>query len=413
MAIERYSPTANSDSHAFVEHLLLLWQRKLTIVGFAVAVGVLTYLAMWFVPEEFEAKAAVYVNKMNIYDIPPVSPMTVAALAQNPELLKAVYDDYAARYGRKPGDFEKFVKQFEVKTDILQDTTVKKEISPVLELKVKYRGREETAFLLRSWLEHLVRKFGNVSVEEARLRRAAMNRQDEALDKELRNLESERASLANQLVHQRKLIAEMLDILAPADYPEIPLYTAKFQERGVNNFEVYVNQRVPKPEGLMRKYLVHRLELERARAGLADAVTTPIAQLEKEEQVLSATISQCQEQLRQLEKVAASIEERLATVTRNIEEKRRERQQLHNALDIFSAIASAYVSWDGKGLPAGADIRVLSMPVTPDLRVWPKRTLVAALAMVLAAILCVFYLALRHMVESWNQKQTSPLPPRV
>lgn len=401
MAIERMSPHEGTlPPSRLLDNLQYLWSLRKLIVGIAILVGILTYGLTWLIPEEFEAKGAVYVARMSIYDIPPLNPATAATLAKNPELLRAVYDDFAAKFGTKPGDFEKFVKQFDIKSETLQDTTVKKEVSPVLEMSVRFRGREQTKFLLEAWQKHFIQKFGNVSLEEARLRAESMDKRARALEGELSQLDAEKAQLAARLVRERKFLAETLDVLAPSELPEESERAQIIKEKGGSNVQLNIFQPVPKPEGLLGRYWRLQWELARARAGLADPSTTPVARLVAEESVLSATIATSQHQIEQIEKRLASTAERLAVLSRLIEEKSTELQHLHSALDIYRNVAACYVPWDGRGLPKGSDLQVISAPVMPELRVWPKRTLIAGIAALLAVVLVSALLLLRHMLDS-------------
>lgn len=363
-------------------HLLLLWTRCWYILGVALVVAVLTYGAMWLVPEEFEASAAVYVNRMDVYDIQAINPNTVMSLAKNPELLRAVYDDFVAKFGVKPGDFEKFVKQFDVKSEILQDTTVKREVSPVLELKVRFRGREQTRFLAESWVRHLVRKYGNVALDEAAIRADAMAKQDERLASELRRLDAEKAQLESRLARDRKFYAEILDVLAPSDLPASFLNASAREQSQVT----LIHQPVPKPEGLLARYARLQLELDRLRAGLRGETTQTVEQLAAEEKVLSGSILRLENQLQVLQESLARTQEALGTVTREYQLKRTEQEKLHAALDIYRSVAAARVNAEADGLPIASNVRAVSMPVMPELRVWPKRTLVAAGAAVAAVI---------------------------
>jgi hypothetical protein len=389
MAIERSSSKNQSPvvaSSPMQAHLLLLWTRRWYILGVALVVAVLTYGAMWLVPEEFEASVAVYVNRMDVYDIQAINPNTVMSLAKNPELLRAVYDDFVAKFGVKPGDFEKFVKQFDVKSEILQDTTVKKEVSPVLELKVRFRGREQTRFLAESWVRHLVRKYGNVALDEAAVRADAMGKQDERLGNELRRLDAEKAQLESRLARDRKFYAEILDVLAPSDMPEALEPRQIAVDKNASNLQVMIHQPIPKPEGLLARYARLQLELDRLRAGLRAETTQTVEQLAAEEKVLSGSIVRLENQLQVLQESLARTQEALGTVTREYQLKRTEQEKLHAALDIYRSVAAARVSAEADGLPIASNVRAVSMPVMPELRVWPKRTLVAAGAAVAAVI---------------------------
>ncbi len=403
MAIERSHPNQSSSAaQPVAERFLYLWSRRALIASVTLAVAILGYVAMWFVPEEFECSAAIYVNRLHIFDISPLNPTTVKGLAKNPELLREVFDDFTMKYGRKPGEFEKFIRQFDVKSEILQDTTVRKEVSPVLELTVRYRGREQTRFLLESWIVHLVRKFGNLSCDEAKQRVEVMEKQHAALEKKLRSLEAEQSLLSSQIVRERKLLAEALDTLAPAELPE--LRENLLQASARNATQVYINQPISKPEGLLGRYYRLQVDLERTRLGSESQTSSP-AELAAEERALSATISRLQSEIREHERSLAQLQERLTAVTRGIQETIEERARLRDPLDRFRAVAASYRAWDGQGLPTAGDLRAVSMPVMPELRVWPKRTLVGAVAGIAAFMLSVAGLLLGHSLRRWTAYQ--------
>ncbi len=383
--------------------LIYLWQRKHWPVGIALVVAVLTYGAMWFVPEEFKTSAVVYVNRLQYYDQHQVNPNTVVMLAENPELLRQVYDDFTEKFGRKPGDFEKFVKQFEAKTETLQDTTVKKEVSPVIELSVKYRGREQTRFLLESWQRRLIEKFGNFATLEARLRAEKVAAQVEQIEKEIRAAEAEQARASAELAFQQKLLAEKMDLLAPAELQKVmPLYQPRLQD--ASNLQVLIQQPIPKPEGMVSRLARVRLQIEKIRASDGDAATTELLQLQAEERLLSSSITQLEKEIAELQSRVAALQETLSRASRAIDSKMQTLQLINKYLDGLRAAAASYREWDGTGLPTAGDLRVLSQPVLPELRVWPKRTLVAGIAAVAAFLLTTVWLLIQNYVSTISRR---------
>ena len=213
--------------------------------------------------------------------------------------------------------------------------------------------------------------------------------------------EQERARLASEILGERKMLAEALDVLAPSDLPEArenARASAGPTAEGLQfylNQPLYINQPVPKPEGLLARYLRLQLDIERVRRGGASGTTASLQQLALEEDALSATITRIQSNVSLHENALAGMQQRLSAVIRMISDKVSERARLRDPLDRFRAVAAAYVHWDGKGLPVAGDLRVLSQPVMPELRVWPKRTLVAGATALVAVLLYVSFLLVR------------------
>jgi len=389
----------NELQDTFAPRLVYLWKNKRWPVGIALAVAVLTYIAMWFVPEEFKTSAIVYVNRFQYYDQHQVNPNTVVMLAENPELLRAVYDDFTQKFGRKPGDFEKFVKQFEAKTEILQDTTVRKEVSPVIELTVEFRGREETRFLLESWQRRLIEKFGNFATAEARLRAEKVAAEIAQVESEIRAAEAQQARASAELAFQQKLLAEKMDLLAPAELQKVmPLYQPRMQD--ASNLQVLIQQPIPKPEGMVSRLARVRLQIEKLKVSGADANSTEVAQLQAEERLLSSSITQLEKEIAELQSQVAALQETLSRATREIDTKMQTRQVMQRYLDGLRTAAASYREWDGTGLPTAGDLRVLSQPVLPELRVWPKRTLVAGIAAVAAFLLTTVWLLIQNSLST-------------
>jgi chromosome segregation ATPase len=334
-----------------------------------------------------------------VFEESPPHPNTVVALARNDELLKKVLDEYTQKFGTKPVEFEKFVKQFEAKTEVLQDTAVKKEVSPVVGLTVKFKGREETRFLMESWIRNLVRNFGNFALTEAKLKYEAIRKQEEALDKDLREGETEQARLLAELPLQQKFLAEKMDLLAPAEMRR-PTITSLPQLEDSNNMQIVMEQTPAKPPGLLARLSEARLALERAKKGVVKPETSTVAELEIDVQTLDDAITQTQASIGDLQKNVAELQQKLSTVTRDIQVKSQTQRHLHKFLDGVKTVSATYHDWDGTGLPTAGDLRALSEPVLPELRTWPKRTMVAAVAAAAVFFLSLVYLLFaRYMRE--------------
>jgi uncharacterized protein involved in exopolysaccharide biosynthesis len=387
--------------------LLHVWRRKWWIVGPAFAVLLLTYVGMVFWPSEFKASAEIYVNRLIVAQVDEVrSPTTVASLLESSHLLRKVRDEYQARFGQAPV-FEKFVKQFKTKTQVVQDTTVKKDVSPVVSLTVQTVGAEQARFLIESWTRLAVKEFGNYASAEAREKVAALTKEDERLENELKTAEGLRAKYAAELPLHAKMLAEKLDLLTPSELPEPVRASMGSLEGQASSFQVVMDQALAKPvrgPGLVARLSEAQLAVERAKIGARDGGTSPVLELEHEVQVVSSSIARTRADIESIQGTVADLRQKLDSVTREVQVKTQMQQQLHKYMDHLNAVAAAYREWDGQGLPSAGDLRVLSQPVLPELRAWPKRTLVAGIAAVTAFMICLagvlVSLYLRELVEA-------------
>ena len=379
-------------------HLLYLWERKLWILVPAMILFVLTYIAMRFVAEEFKVTAAVYVNRLSTGqdrdDVPNAS--TMAQLLESGMLLHKVRDEYMAAFGLDYApEFEKFARRFKAKTDILQDTSVRKDISPVIELEVQSDGTSQTRFLMESWIRNFIRDYGNVAASEAVVKRDNLQHEDELLEKDLQKLEGERSQLRTKLALQEKLLAQSMDILAPTEYQQRSVQADRTMSTdldshsiGDSTVQVSVNSQ-SKPPGLLSKLTDVRLQLAEA------AGTSASEELQRKAAAITSVIAETETSVTELQKVVADLQREVSRLDREVENKRSIQARLRVSLNKFFTAAALASDTLQNGMPAGGDVRAISMPVLPEQRIWPKRTFVAG-GVALVAMLFISIALLLH-----------------
>lgn len=374
----------------FAPRVLYLWSKKWLIILATVGAFVLTYLALLAVPEEFEASAEIYVNRLAVFQDNQLNPLTVATIVKSDEVLLKVRDAVAEKYKLNPKPpLEKFVKQFRVKTEVLQDTTVRKDVSPVVLLTVSGRGREVTHFLMQTWLGVIVRDYANVGVTEATTQLEALKKQDRQLEAELAEAEALQAQYASVLPLHEQMLAEHIDFIAPSrlDRPEPPRQAIghPVEDAGSQvNMQVQVTNPPAKDPGLISR--LAEMQLAAARSGGDDAATSPgAAQDRNEARIISGFIDDRITSITTLQGVVASLRQKLNSVSREIDVKTAQQRELHRFLDQIAVIAAMHI----ESQKVGGDLRVLTQPVLPDLRVWPKRTLVALVVAIAVFIMSI------------------------
>ena len=385
-------------------HLLYFWAHRWGLIGFAAVCALVAYGAMWVWPEEYETRAQLFVSQLRVLG-DPGSAETVAGLVKNDELLSKVRDEYVRQYGGPAPVFEKFKKQFSTKTEILQDTAMKRQVSPVVALSVRAQGREQARFLLDAWARLAVHYYGNYMVANVREKYEAAMARRAALEAELSMAEAEQARLAVQLAFKEKVLAETMNILAPSQIRHSALQERRLAstvDAGGSNFQVSVEPFVDLPaqrQGLLSRLADRQLDLAVARSLAGGGETTESAALTAEVSGLQTLIAGIETSVTALQAETASLAEQHARAARTVDAKRATLLEFSHFMDKAFTETSMFIDPAATEGRSGADISILSRPVTPEKRVWPKRTLVGGIVGALAFLLGLVMLATRRYLQ--------------
>ncbi len=367
-------------------YILVLWSKKWLIAAVAIATAILVYVVLLFVPSIYRVNAEVFVNRLpTVQDGETPNPESVVSLLKSQSVLGQVRDDFVKQYKVDPKPpIERFVKQFSVETDILQDTSVRKEYSPVIQLEVESEGAEQTRYIMDRWIHNFISEFGNYTAQEAVMKREAYQEEKELLERAITEIERQQATLDARLPYLRKMLAEKLDLLSPS---RLSLQEDEEPQSGVR---IDLSMKRPRlSPGLLERYAEAEL-LQRL-----DPASTASAELP----ALQAAIADTQTSITEAEKVLAETLSMQRSIARQAQLLRNTQTAVNDALGRFVVASAVYRNVSAKSdLPSGGDIRALSMPVTPELRVWPKRTTVAGLAGIAAAILTMFAVLARNFL---------------
>lgn len=403
--------------------VLFLWRHKWSLLLPALLVTIATFFLTYLIREEYVAKAQVFVNRYSAAseEILLPNPASVVRLLESPELLRNVREDFIQKFGgdRKHLPLERFAKAFQVRSEVLQDTSVKKEVSPVLTLSVQATGAEATRFLMESWLRHFVRMYGNYATLELVRKRDALLAENQKLEGDLQAAQVELARLRTELPSQRKTLYDLMNSIAPADPPSradepVAMGTVSGTVTGPTEVNISLGT---KPPGLLSR--VHQLQIEERLA--ADGQSTrPLEQVRAERRAVLATIDDIQSSISALQARTADSLARADILERQVRMLTNYQTQLRTRLNDFQIGASVYQEPEaaGEGHPEaleGADVRVLSLPATPELKVWPRRTLTAVAAgaatFVFAAVLLLIFRAMRSASSAQARAATGEITP--
>ncbi len=379
---------SNDSRDPIAPYVILLWKKKWLIGGVAILTAVLTYVALLFVSSTFRVHAEIFVNQLpSVPEGQTPNPDTVASMMMSQSVLGKVRDDLVEKYEIEPPPIERFGKAFKVNSTILQDTTVRRELSPVLELTVDGKGPEATRFTMERWTHHFVSDFGNYVVQEATLKRNAYLEEISQVESRMAELTGQRVAIETQLPYLRKIYAEQLELLSSARLRE-----NSRGDDGSNNASVEVYM----PAARMKPGLLERLSELRLQIRSGEAPTTA-----------AQAVAALQASINDTETSIAAIQQEYARAINEDDRLSREilmfeqlRTNLNSALARVSVAAAVQRHGDDNGLPTGGDIRALSMPVTPEARIWPKRTFAAAAAGVAGGVLAVFFVLLSNYIAN-------------
>lgn len=368
-------------------YILVLWNSKWLIAGVAIVTAVLVYIVLLFVPSTYRVNAEVFVNRLPaLQDGESPNPESVVSLLESSSVLSRVRDEFARKFEVDPKPpIERFAKQFDVESTVLQDTSVRKDYSPVLHLQVEAAGAKETRYIMDRWIYHFVNSFGNFHAMEAVMKRQAYEAEKADLEVAIAELERQQAHYDAQLPYLRKMLAEPLDQLSPSR-----LRLRDDQEiNGSNN--VALDLSIPTERfgpGLLERFT--ELQLQRRLRG-STTITAELSALSEAISNAQTSATAAQEQLGEI-----LFQQRKATS--QLQMLKNTRNAVNDAYSRFVVASAIYRDVADSELPTGGDIRALSVPVTPELRVWPKRTTAAGVAGIAAAILTIFALLARNFL---------------
>lgn len=382
--------------------VLYLWNHKWWIVIPAVAVFALTFIVMLFVKPVYRVTSPVYVNRLAVFQDNEAQPATAATLLKSAAVLVQVRDEFVQKYRGAKAPLEDFMKQFTIKQEVLQDTTVQKVVSPVLLLSVEAAGQDVARFLMEAWLRIGMQKFGNYSLDEARQRMEALSREDAQLDEQLRAAEAQQAQYLAEVPMYEKMLAETLDLIAPAELRLPESYTERVAEQ-MTERGVSVNTRVSQPPPSSSKTgALTQLAQAQLDAAWAQG-TTQTAEYDRQARVLHEFIRKTQTTAAALQTSVADTRRNLSGITREIDVKTRQQRTLHVFMDQVAAVAATYRDPHGQNPPMAGDMWVMAPPVMPEVKVWPRRTLSSAIAALVAAIIAIVALTAHQYMRDVAQ----------
>ncbi len=271
--------------------------------------------------------------------------------------------------------FEDIKKRFQVNIITTRETVVSSEFSPIAQLSVTGNSPERAHFLMQTWLDLSLQRFGRLRADEATEIRQQFRTEYEKLRSSASSLHGEEARLQQELQN----VSQLLN----ARYQQLKGESAA-RRLSVQAIEDEESQ----PEsGLYREQT--RLQLALAEAKGADNSQAGANSLQRRLDKVNELITETLDEI-------DSLSERRVSVSRELEATREElllaREQTEQVREILATTTpDAIVMEDPLNPELSNEYSVLSWPVMPEKRIGPPK---AAIAVGIAAAITFFVILL-------------------
>ncbi|MFH0794552.1 MAG: Wzz/FepE/Etk N-terminal domain-containing protein, partial [bacterium] len=192
-------PVRSDEELLLARYTRLLWRARWFIVVFCiVAMGLTAVVLLYFVPEIFEASAQLFVKPKHIespLEIEGLSPKAYQDMLMSDAIIARVRQTYSEQTGQTLPPLEKLKHRFNTEARELQDTTIKKVTSPLINLAVRGVSREEARQLMDLWTRFFIEDYGSVFSRAAYQRFQGQEERAAEIDQELTSKEAELVQL--------------------------------------------------------------------------------------------------------------------------------------------------------------------------------------------------------------------------
>ncbi|MCX7766387.1 MAG: hypothetical protein N2246_06760 [Candidatus Sumerlaeia bacterium] len=418
----------NERRDAFGEYVYYLWKKRYIIILAGIGFALITYVVFsikGLFYEKYEVNAALLINQpppiqgleYEDFQTPAIS---FERLLLSDELINKVLDEFARKYNRRI-KLEFFKKRFETKTEVAEDTSVRRRYSPVIQLRAYGNTPEEAKFIMNTWINLAIKHYGDLPAQGAKFFLDYYLTNLNQTQQLLKEKEAEYVKVKWELHSKMKELIDLENQLAPA---EIPLdIKRRISELGIartaQNVDVSIQQRenVPLP-GLIAQLSNLDIEIARLSGALKTLTESQQSQAktpQQEESILNTRmeLSAAQEQRKALEAQISQISEKITQIQKVVgglelryEELGREIQDLQDKFALFSRLKNqlesyaGIVNYQGEYPPDHrSELRVITSAIKPELRVFPKRGFFTLLALILGSILAILALVINKYLN--------------
>ena len=413
-------PIQEPESLQFASYVLELWKKRWAVcLGAIVCMAITAVYVQFIAKEQFRSFAQIMIK-----DPPQVideerssyTPISYQHLLFNDKMLRDVRDDFAAQAVIDPNvlKIEKFKNLFEIKTNVVQDTTLRKEFSPVIVLSADSDSPANARLLMETWLRHFMQGFSELQSRRMAFFSRTYGKKIQDIETQINDKEREFTTIRWQLPFKMRRLTslEMLIAPAPAQLPSPERRRSYYRYRGDTAVDVATPEILPAElkDGLQARLTDAEISLAAAKAA-GDAAET--GRIEASIEALKAEIQSLSEEIAGLQKETADMEFRYQQLSREITALK---DQYQYAADIYNQADAdaAGLRHEGKGGPSDVpesiedlsergDIMVVSQPSLPEMRVFPKKSLSCMIAGIVGLLLSIIAVTLDKFMRDSRQ----------
>ena len=161
------------EEYVFASYVLYLWRKRFLIVlGAIMCMALMVIYVQFIAKEKFRSSAQIMIkepSRVTNAERESLTALSYEFLLLNDDLIRQVMTEYAKDIKKTLSEFrlELFKKAFKVITEVEQDTTVRKEYSPIVVLNADADTAQNARLKLEIWLRHFMQRYGDILSREA------------------------------------------------------------------------------------------------------------------------------------------------------------------------------------------------------------------------------------------------------
>ncbi|GAB4316762.1 MAG: hypothetical protein Kow0059_09420 [Candidatus Sumerlaeia bacterium] len=206
-------------------YIFQLWRMKYWIAIVTAAAAVLGWYVTGLLSETYKAEALIFVKRIanfNPIEQDDIDPPVFQALLLSDSLLREVMEEYHKRYPDDVQPFKKFRKRFYVSSEVLTETAVRKDYSPLVSITAHARNAESASFLVNTWQSLAIQRYGDLLAREQERTYIYLENQLKELNAKIQEAQNRFSAGKWLLAAKVQELSNWLDILAPGSLHPLP-----------------------------------------------------------------------------------------------------------------------------------------------------------------------------------------------
>jgi uncharacterized protein involved in exopolysaccharide biosynthesis len=439
---------------SFASYFLRLWRSRYKIIaGTLIAMAAAAIYVQFIAKEAFTATAQILVKEKPQYtdsERKEIAPPAYKVILMSEDLINQVKERFEAMRNISGIKLELFRRAFKVETEIVQDTSVKRDYSPVIQLEVQAWSPQDAKDIMDLWTSLFIQNYGNVVQDEALYASQIYEKQIQTIQEKLKTLEAQFTQVRWQLPYKIKELSDRENMLAPAtvEYDFRKPVRQYFKLETAQQVDVQVREPQP-PQGPGLKTRLAELEIDVVKReaikqlldrlldqekqvvkleggpdeaaivrlqspkmsqeeiqqllqqkmysetlnplyiGLKETAATNLKELEgsrAERQILVEKIAAAEKEVVQLQEQVAQLDEQYSRLDREVQSLRDEYRLISDIKNHADLEAGISGGTPSDESEAG-DVRLLARATLPELRTYPKKAVTCLIVGALGFIL--------------------------